>query len=154
MIVWPHRLCGFGALGEATGSDHVDDSWSLHVEHLWVSILGNLCSQTQEADRVVALEWSLKACLPYSCDWAFCGRRDCDAGERSWACWPVDPPVTPADCTDPFQSSVFTSAKWRSSSLTCCSSQGCEWTWKSKTPRCKEEPSSLVIGKARDEARR
>ena len=82
MIVWPHRLCGFGALGEATGSDHVDDSWPLHVEHLWVSIMGNLCSQTQEADRVVSLEWSLKACLPYSCDWAFCGQQDCDAGGK------------------------------------------------------------------------
>ena len=44
------------ALEEVTGSVHADDTWPLHVEHLWVSIMGNLRPQIQEADRVVSLE--------------------------------------------------------------------------------------------------
>lgn len=46
----------------------------------------NLPAQTQEADRVICLEESLKASLLCSHEWAWCCRQECDSREKASTC--------------------------------------------------------------------
>ena len=49
----------------------------------------------------------MKVCLPYSYDWAFWGRRDCDIRGKTLDLLASGPTVIPANCTDPLQGLSF-----------------------------------------------